>query len=631
MNNQANRNHNYSHDRNHSRDHTNANNIGIALNDNTTTNDLDITTELDFSHSGNDCDTVKDIGVTFASDKHLNTIDSFWFALKSGIFVRPFDFVTIEYLRHDTKTIGMIQDIQTIASNQNNFTQFGRTVQTDDFQNNMTIKRSDNIPAASDYDFQHGINIAKVVVVANSEYNEEGRLSRMSTTGMPVGLGRSVRFSTKEEVTFALGVPEMIFPIPAGIIEMSNGQQIPVSLDITYLVGPDTAHVNASGISGSAKTSYLLFLLQSIYQKFKEYDQDFAMVIFNTKEKDLLQIDEIQDEEKRLTKEKHFQMLNLKMTPFANVTYFLPRGKDGKPNSVHVPSNSKTYSYELNDVYDRLELLFSEIYDPHYNLSSIINYIYEFWPIKKPIVQNKSDKNIKTWSDLFNFNDYPEEIITHKSSLLHFQGHIQRFRRSSLFIDKKVTSTYLGKEIRKIRPGEIYVIDVAMLSTLEEQSFVIGDVMKSIDELYASKEGNSSVSNDDNNTKESVQRKKPRYVLVFIDEINRFLPSSKPPAKLNTVGEQIVKTVNAGRTRGTILFSAQQFKSTVDQSLHESTGMHIIAKIGLSELSTASYNMIDESTKMNIVRLNKGELVIIHSAFRYPIKITFPRPSFRDR
>ena len=30
-----------------------------------------------------------------------------------------------------------------------------------------------------------------------------------------------------------------------------------------YLVGPDTAHVNAAGISGNQKTSYLLFLLQS--------------------------------------------------------------------------------------------------------------------------------------------------------------------------------------------------------------------------------------------------------------------------------------------------------------------------------------------------------------------------------
>jgi len=619
------------HGDNNNRSNTNTTHIGIAINDDyTTMNTLNITTSSDFLKSKND-NTVKEIGITFASDRHTNTIDSFWFALKSGVFVRPFDFVTIEYLRHDTKTIGMIQDIQTIASNQDNFFQFDKTDKTEDFINQMTNKRSGKISTASDYDFQHGINIAKVVVVANSEYTDEGRLSRMSTTGMPVGLGRSARFSTKEEVTFALGVPEMIFPIPAGIIEMSNGQQIPVSLDITYLVGPDTAHVNASGISGNAKTSYLLFLLQSIYQKFKEYEQDFAIIIFNIKEKDLLQIDEIQDKEKRLTKEKYFHMLNLEMRPFDNVTYFLPRGKDGKPNSVHVPPNSRTYSYELGDVYDRLELLFSEIYDPHYNLSSIINYIYEFWPIKKSVIQNKSNQrtSIKTWTDLFNFKDYPEEIVTHKSSLLHFQGHIQRFRRSSLFIDKKVTSTYLGKEIRKIKRRDIFVIDVAMLSTVEEQSFVIGDVMKSIDEMYASKE--SGTSNNDNTSKDHYQRKKPRYVLVFIDEINRFLPSSKPLGKLNTVGEQIVKTVNAGRTRGTILFSAQQFKSTVDQSLHESTGMHIIAKIGLSELSSSSYNMIDESTKMNIVRLNKGELVIIHSAFRYPIKITFPRPSFKDR
>ena len=606
-------------------------NIGIATNNGNIMNGL-MTSGLNSSKSICDDDTRKEIGITIASDKHLNTIDSFWFALRPGTFVRPFDFVTIEFLNQDTKTIGMIQDIQTIASDHDRISPLGKTGKPKEFTNHVTNKGSVDMSTTSDYDFQHGINVAKVVVIANSEYKEEGRLSRMSTTGMPVGVGRAVRFSTAEEVTFALGVPEMIFPIPAGIIEMSNGQQIPVSLDITYLVGPDTAHVNASGISGNAKTSYLLFLLQSIYQKFKEYEQDFAIIIFNTKEKDLLQIDEIQDEEKRLTKEKYFRMLNLDLIPFDNVTYFLPRGKDGRPNSMHIPLNSKTYSYELNDVYDRLELLFSEIYDPHYNLSSIINYIYEFWPIKKSSSAKKENQGrVKTWTELFNFKDYPEEIITHKSSLLHFQGHIQRFRRSSLFIDKKVTSKYLGKEIRQINPHDIFVVDVAMLSTVEEQSFVIGDVMKSIDEMYSSKEIISASKGDNSTAKEANQKKKPRYVLVFIDEINRFLPISKPLGKLNTVGEQIVKTVIAGRSRGTILFSAQQFKSTVDPSLHESTGMHIIAKVGLSELSTAPYNMIDVSTKMNIVRLNRGELVIIHSAFRYPIKITFPRPSFKDR
>ena len=624
MNNQA--------DKDHQDNSSNTNSgIDIATNYGTTTNRFINTSSLNSSKSDTD-DDIKEIGITFASDRHLNTIDSFWFALKPGVFVRPFDFVTIDYLRQDTKTIGIIQDIQTIASDQGHIASFDKTDKSRNFLNHVTNEAHGNKSTTSGYDLQYGINVVKVVVIANSEYKDEGLVSRMSTTGMPVGLGRSVRFSTTEEVTFALGVPEMIFPIPAGIIEMSNGQQVPVSLDVTYLVGPDTAHVNAAGISGNAKTSYLLFLLQSIHQKFKEYEQEFAIIIFNTKEKDLLQIDEIQDEEKRLTKEKYFHMLNLDLTPFDNVTYFLPRGKDGRPNSMHIPSNSKTYSYELNDVYDRLELLFSEIYDPRYNLSSIINYIYEFWPIKKSSsIKKDNDVYIKTWTDLFNFRDYPEEIITHKSSLLHFQGHIQRFRRSSLFIDKKVTSKYLGNEIRQINSHDIFVVDIAMLSTVEEQSFVIGDVMKSIDEMYSSNEIIITSKGDRSTAKEVNQKKKPRYVLVFIDEINRFLPISKPTGKMKPVGEQIVKTVIAGRSRGTILFSAQQFKSTVDPSLHESTGMHIIAKMGLSELSTALYSMIDESTKMNIVRLNKGELVIIHSAFRYPIKITFPRPSFKDR
>jgi hypothetical protein len=36
-----------------------------------------------------------------------------------------------------------------------------------------------------------------------------------------------------------------------------------------------------------------------------------------------------------------------------------------------------------------------------------------------------------------------------------------------------------------------------------------------------------------------------------------------------------------------------------------------------------------KSTKMNIVRLNKGELIMVHSAFRYPLKITFSKASFK--
>ena len=100
---------------------------------------------------------------------------------------------------------------------------------------------------------------------------------------------------------------------------------------------------------------------------------------------------------------------------------------------------------------------------------------------------------------------------------------------------------------------------------------------------------------------------------------------------MNAVAEQIMRTLIAGRSRGTVLFSAQQFKSATDLRLHENTGLHITAKLGLSELSTEPYSMIDESTKNNIVRLNKGELVMLHIAFRHPVKIAFPKAAFKKQ
>jgi hypothetical protein len=142
------------------------------------------------------------------------------------------------------------------------------------------------------------------------------------------------------------------------------------------------------------------------------------------------------------------------LTPFNNVKYFLPRGKDGKPNSAHIPDkNYMTYSFELLDVYDRLELLFSSetTLDPQHNISSILNYIYEFYPnLSQGGNYKRNSDKIETWTDLINFTDYPEEIVTHKTTLLKFQGMIQRYRKpSTLFVDKKETSTYLGQEIKK--------------------------------------------------------------------------------------------------------------------------------------------------------------------------------------
>ncbi|MDQ3838354.1 MAG: hypothetical protein M3297_03690 [Thermoproteota archaeon] len=562
------------------------------------------------------------IGQTFVSDRFPITMDNFWFAINSKVIISPFDFVTVKNL-HNTRTIGIIKELQTVAFNCD-------TVVRDNFiysDENKTEKKPATTTTYTqdlklkNYDYSpSSITIAKVAVMANTGVKIEETGNNVSVS-MPVAAGKTVEFATVEEIIFALGIPEMGNPIPAGIIHTTNGLQVPITLDISYLAGPDTTHVNASGISGNQKTTYLLFLLQSAYQRLK--DDNVALIIFNTKEAELLQIHKRQKENEKGRTERLFGILDLEIEPFDNVTYFLPRGKNGKPNSAFIPEEYKTYSYELKDIYDRLDLLLPDAYDPQYNLSSIIDYVYEAWPIR-----DSSGKAIYTWSDLFEYEAYPQNIVSHKSSLLHFRGYLQRFRKSSLFTDKKVTSTYLGDKIKKIKSGDVFVIDVGTISSLAEQSFVVGDVMKSIDEMFSAREDLDNDGTNNTKYKNRPKNRRPKYILIFIDEINRFVPRSHNTRIINPVAEQVMRTVIAGGVRGTVLFSAQQFKSTTDDRLQESTGLHITAKLGLSELSTHPYSILDESTKNNIARLNKGELVMIHSAFRHPIKISFPKGAF---
>ncbi len=59
---------------------------------------------------------LQEIGKTIASERFLNTMDGFWFALKPNIIINSFDFVTVENL-FDSKSIGIIKELQAVAEN----------------------------------------------------------------------------------------------------------------------------------------------------------------------------------------------------------------------------------------------------------------------------------------------------------------------------------------------------------------------------------------------------------------------------------------------------------------------------------------------------------------------------------
>jgi uncharacterized protein len=88
-----------------------------------------------------------------------------------------------------------------------------------------------------------------VAIMGNTYAKIKGNEDLLSVN-FPVGARKTVRFANSQEIMFALGIPEMENPIPVGMIKTTNGLKVPVSLDYSYILGPDTAHVYALGISG---------------------------------------------------------------------------------------------------------------------------------------------------------------------------------------------------------------------------------------------------------------------------------------------------------------------------------------------------------------------------------------------
>src|SRR5262249_13322810 len=123
------------------------------------------------------------------------------------------------------------------------------------------------------------------------------RCAVMSNTGeiyMPVPSDARIRFADPEGILKALGAEAIREEnkIPAGLITMSNGTQAPCYLDARYLLGPEGAHLNISGISGLAtKTSYVMFLVQALMQRYADADKT-AVILLNVKHDDLLHIHE---------------------------------------------------------------------------------------------------------------------------------------------------------------------------------------------------------------------------------------------------------------------------------------------------------------------------------------------------
>ncbi|MGH7532642.1 MAG: ATP-binding protein, partial [Gemmatimonadales bacterium] len=183
----------------------------------------------------------------------------------------------------------------------------------------------------------------------------------------PVPLG-AVHLATDADVVAALRMDAFTLGdeptgVPVGVYTAA-GLEAPVFLDADFLLGPEAAHLNITGVSGLAtKTSAVEFLLTSIFQKFPAHKGSVAAVCFNVKGPDLCFLDQpgdLTDADRRL-----YQRLGLAPTPFDDVTVFAPYKADGvNLNTLRtheaLAARTEPLVWGLREVLDYAEVLLNK-------------------------------------------------------------------------------------------------------------------------------------------------------------------------------------------------------------------------------------------------------------------------------
>lgn len=559
------------------------------------------------------------IGRILATEKCPTTIDDFAFWTKSDLILNPFDIVKVEHV-NGSYTYGMIEDISHITDAASFLTSYISS----DF-GDVTIEEPT---------LRVGMNYVKAKVVCNTE-----------NIYIPVQNNAKVFLASAEEIEYALGLKGIRNPLCCGFLEMYEGTGIsekvtlPVNLNSKFIIGPEGAHLNISGISGlAAKTSYSMFLMKAIqdrYLSIEDEDDSVAFVMFNVKGKDLLAIDQANDfsdeadpEEAKAETLDMYKKLGLSAEPFANVHYYYPYSVRNHWNTYlseeEVEDRIKTkkakffkYIYKYDK--DNLDLMFSNIEDTTQTMDAIVNYIMtgqgEFasvqdWQEFLEAVRDKSnatgkeakDKEIPvaSWRKFYRIVN---KAINDKTAI---------FARSLADNGKEVR---LGDSLKYIKKNEVHVIDIAKLSE-DKQAYVFGDALRTIYNLQLGE------YNGDENVDP------PSRVIVFIDELNKY--ASKDSPKNSPILHEILDVAERGRSLGIVLFAAEQFRSAIHERVTGNCSTHAYGRTNTIELAKADYKSVPPVYKTMMTRLKQGEYIIQNPVFRSMLHIKFPRPIYKQ-
>ena len=546
----------------------------------------------------------KRIGKVIATEKTPSTVDEFHFWTDKKLIIKPFDVIKVNHIKNSI-TFGVVEEISHLTDSSSSLAGYISS----DFGDVEAKVNTERI----------GMNYVKARVVGNS-----GNIYTPVLDGYPVSL------ADEADVKDALGLSEIENPLPCGYLDMYEEDtiRIPVHVNSHFLIGPEGAHLNISGISGlAAKTSYAMFLLKAIQDEFtrnpSDHNESVAFVILNVKGRDLLALDEpntdLPDADIDI-----YKMLGIEPQPFENVRYFYPfakdagsvtYGKDFADQQELKKAYQYKYTYELDK--EKIDMLFGNVEDSSGTMESIVAQITS---------PNSEFASVSTWDDFRRkLDEYKQSGNTGKDkeiSVLSWRKFSRHFRRvlekSTIFNDnlnEKKGEIRLQDAIQNIQKNEVFVIDIAKLDE-ETQGFVFGDVVSSIYEL--------KLGQTDNRDVDSI----PKKIIIFIDELNKYASSDVP--KNSPILRRLLEVTERGRSLGIILFSAEQFRSAIHDRVKGNSATHAYGRTNAIEVSKQDYRFIPPVYKSMMTRLGQGEYILENPIFRSLLNIKFPKPIYRQ-
>ncbi|MBQ7734259.1 MAG: ATP-binding protein [Synergistaceae bacterium] len=244
------------------------------------------------------------IGRVAAAEKNPTTIDKFTFWTSPDFRLSLFDVVKVMHV-DGSFTFGAVDGIYHITDSAGFLTNYIAS----DFGN----------PEAGAPTLRAGMNYAEAHVLWNTE-----------NIYSPVQDDSPVYIASGDEIMQALGLDGIKDPFVCGSLTMYEGTDYEITLPVTikpeFILGPEAAHLNISGLSGlSAKSSFAMFLMKGVHERAIKFNKSTALVIFNVKGRDLMAIHRPNDS---LTKSKSERMkyktFGLSAEPFKNVKYYVP-------------------------------------------------------------------------------------------------------------------------------------------------------------------------------------------------------------------------------------------------------------------------------------------------------------------